>query len=395
MQFNKLTKAVLLLLPVFIFLMGCGNTKAGSDITDGLIYDENDNTWSSGKEDFQPLVAVMKRECSKSDEIKGTYLLATDDEVIFIGGIGSVETDGKTKVNAYTTYEIGSVTKTFTATAVLKLIEEGKIRLDDKVTDYFPEYEKAKDITIYHLLHMQSGIVREFIPDDTYQADIEVWKKYYNDGYSDEQMLEMLYEQDLLFEPGSEYFYSNVNYSLLTMIIEKVTGESYCEYVKKNIFEPCGMDHSSSMTFGDVTSVPEPVPEGYYPFDVTEIVPTGYINTPNSWRGTGDIHSCASDMLAFDRALLGEKIINSDSLKTMFDMDKGYGCGWQTFSRPGFDGLYYHPGGTPSYIAANMCYTGTSYGNIYFIYLKPTVLGGESDGECIENLFTVLKLNVL
>ena len=95
MFLNKRTKEILILL-ISVLIMGCGNSGTGSDITEGLIYDENDNTWSSGKEDYQPLVSVMKRECSKSDEIKGTYLLATDDEIIFIGGIGSVETDGKT-----------------------------------------------------------------------------------------------------------------------------------------------------------------------------------------------------------------------------------------------------------------------------------------------------------
>lgn len=88
----------------------------------------HDNTWAAGDEDLTEIVSIMKRECTKSPLIKGTYILATDDRVIFIGGINSSDIHGN-KVDAYTTYEIGSLTKAFTATAVLQLCERGNASL--------------------------------------------------------------------------------------------------------------------------------------------------------------------------------------------------------------------------------------------------------------------------
>lgn len=116
---------------------------ACADMTDGLIYDEKDNTWASGDEDLAELAGIMKRECAKSPLLKGTYILATDDRIVFIGGINSSDIHGN-KVDAYTTYEIGSLTKAFTATAVLQLCEQGTLSLDSTLDVYFPEFEYGK-----------------------------------------------------------------------------------------------------------------------------------------------------------------------------------------------------------------------------------------------------------
>ena len=234
------------------------------DITLGLEYDETDNTWSTSDERYQIFVNTMKRECSKSPEIKGTYILATDDDVIFIGGINSVDTS-ENKVNAYTTYEIGSLTKAFTAAAIFQLCEQDRLSLDDTLGKFFPEFENGKDITIYQLLHMQSGLRKDFVTEETFldengNRDIEEWRRYYYDGFSDEELLSMLFDDELEFDPGTQFSYSNVGYSFLAMIIEQITGGSYAEYVQKNIFDVCGMEHTSSMTTGDVTSIPEFVP---------------------------------------------------------------------------------------------------------------------------------------
>ena len=149
----KKALCILLIVLSAIMLFPCSY----ADITDGLIYDETDNTWAAGDGDLAEFVSIMKRECAKSPLIKGTYILATDDRIVFIGGINSSDIHGN-KVDAYTTYEIGSLTKAFTATAVLQLYERGKLSLDDTIDLYFPEFEYGKEITVYHLLHMQSGL---------------------------------------------------------------------------------------------------------------------------------------------------------------------------------------------------------------------------------------------
>ena len=370
---------------IMLFASGC----ASADIADGLIYDETDNTWAAGDEDLAELAGIMKRECAKSPLIKGTYILATDDRIIFIGGINSNDIHGN-KVDAYTTYEIGSLTKAFTATAVLQLCERGKLSLDDTIDLYFPEFEYGKEITVYHLLHMQSGLRKDFVSDDTFldengNPDAEEFRRYYYDGFTDEELLSMLFSCEPEFPPGTKFSYSNTGYTLLAMIIEKLTGKSYAEYVQKNIFDVCGMEHSSSMTTGDVTSIPEFVPDGASPFtDPYEVVDTLYMQLIKPERGVGDIHSCAADMLLFDRALIGGKLINEDSLAEMFHMDKGYGCGWVP-ARPDSD-IFYHGGETYIYKAYNLYAKTEKYGNIYLIQLHPTVAGDRYSNECMREI---------
>ena len=362
------------------------------------MYDESDNTWATENEELSKLANIMKYECALSPDIKGTYLLATDDGIIFIGGINSVDTSGN-KVDAYTTYEIGSVTKTFTATAIFQLIEQGKLSLDDTLDKFFPEYENGKDITIYQLLHMRSGIRREFLDErhglvegDTNNEAFEEWKRYYSDGYTDEELLAELYSAELLFEPGTQYAYSNTGYTLLAMITEQVTGESYADYIQKNIFDVCGMEHSSSMASGDVTSIPEPVPEGMYAFDLYELTPTGYMQAQRTERGCGDIHTCAADMLAFDRALIGGRLLNEDSLSEMFKTDDRYGCGWEKLGGSFTTSeTYCHAGATHFFRAFNVYYKTEKYGNIYLIQLHPTCADEKYTSDCVFSIQAALK----
>ena len=362
---------------------------ACADMTDGLIYDEKDNTWASGDEDLAELAGIMKRECAKSPLLKGTYILATDDRIVFIGGINSTDIHGN-RVDAYTTYEIGSLTKAFTAAAVFQLCEQGKLSLDSTLDRFFPEYEYGKEITVYHLLHMQSGLRKDFMSDDTFldengNPDVEEFRRYYYDGFTDGELLSMLFTGKPEFTPGTKFSYSNTGYTLLAMIIEKVTGKSYAEYVRENIFDVCGMEHSSSMTTGDVTSIPEFVPDGSSPFgDPYEIVDTLYMQLIRSERGVGDIHSCAADLLLFDRALTGGKLISEKSLAEMFHMDKGYGCGWVQ-ARPRSD-IFYHGGETYIYKAYNLYAKTEKYGNIYLILLHPTVAGDRYSNECMKEI---------
>ena len=370
---------------VVLFASGC----AHAGITDGLIYDETDNTWASGDGDLAELAAVMKRECAASPQIKGTYILASDDRVIFIGGINASDIHGN-KVDAYTTYEIGSLTKAFTAAAVLRLCEQGLLSLDSTLDLYFPEFEYGKDITVYHLLHMQSGLRKDFVSDETFldengNMDVEEFRRYYYDGFTDEELLSMLFSCEPEFRPGTKFLYSNTGYTLLAMIIEKVTGESYAEYVQKNIFDVCGMEHSSSMATGDVTSIPEFVPDSSSPFDDPyEVVDTLYMQLIRPERGVGDIHSCAADLLLFDRALIGGKLINEKSLAEMFRIDKGYGCGWVQFDR--HPNVFYHGGQTYIYMAYNLYAKTEKYGNIYLIQLHPTVAGDRYSNECMRKI---------
>ena len=374
------------LIPVIIaaMLTGCAAGESSMPFTEGLAYDEADHTWTTQEEAFRKPVRIMRQECSAPDTDSGVYLLATDDRVIFLCGVSAVETDGATRVNEYTVFEIGSVTKTFTATAVLQLWEQGKLDLDDPLGKYFPEFEKGAGITIRRLLHMQSGLRREFFPAEDLENDHDLLKKYYTDGFSDEELLAALFEAEPGHVPETGYEYSNVNYTLLAMIIEKITGKSYGAYIREHIFSVCGMEHSYCTEPGRLTSVPEPVPEGTYAFDYNDVFPTGYMSDFRTARGAGDICSCAADLLAFDRALTGGKLISRESLDEMFNTENGYGCGWLNVGR--LEPAYLHSGGTPSYISHNLYCRTKKYGSLYLIILNPSLRNPSHAEGIIKNI---------
>ena len=362
---------------------------SGSDgIYSGLKYDEENNIWYTDDEQYAGLADIMKRDILRSQEIRGSYILATDDKILFIAGINSKDVNGN-RVDAYTTYEIGSLTKMITATAVLQLCEKNRLSTDDKLEKYFPEFAYGRDITICHLLHMQSGLRRDFVTDDTFlsdngEPDFEKWKRYYDDGFSDEELLGMLFDDDLEFKPGMKYAYSNTGYTLLAMIIEKVTGQSFGEYVKENIFDKCGMKHSSSMTTGDVTSIPEPVPGLNDPKDLPGEIDTLYQQLSRTLRGCGDIHSCVADMLAFDRALSGGELIGEKSLAEMFNNNNKYGCGWVRFENA--SDTWYHGGESYFYLGYNMYMKSAEYGNLYLIQFHPIRSGDEYSHELMRDI---------
>ena len=374
------------LIPVIIaaMLAGCAAGESSLPFTEGLAYDEAGHTWTTEEVVFRKLVRIMRQECSAPDTDSGVYLLATDNSVIFLCGVNAVETDGTTRVNEYTVFEIGSVTKTFTATAVLQLWEQGKLDLDDPLGKYFPEFEKGAGITIRQLLHMQSGLRREFFPAEDLENDHDLLKKYYTDGFSDEELLAALFEAEPGHVPETEYEYSNVNYTLLAMIIEKITGKSYGAYIREHIFSVCGMEHSYCTEPGRLTSVPEPVPEETYAFDFNDVFPTGYMSDFRTARGAGDICSCAADLLAFDRALTGGKLISRESLDEMFNTENGYGCGWLNVGR--LEPAYLHSGGTPSYISHNLYCRTKKYGSLYLIILNPSLRNPSHAEGIIKNI---------
>ncbi len=372
---------------IALMLSLCSCAKKGG-IYAGLSYDEKTNVWYTKDEKYKGLVEIMKQDLTQSADFKGSYILATDDKIICIGGVNAKDVNGN-KVDAYTTYEIGSITKMITATAVLQLCENGKLSLEDKLEKFFPEFTNGKDITISQMLHMQSGLRRDFITDDTFltetgERDYEEWKRYYYDGFSDEELLGMVFDDELENEPGTAFLYSNVGYTMLAMIIEKVTGQKFGEYVKANIFDPCGMEHSSSMATGDVTSIPEVVQGKNDLDDIPVEIDTLYLQMANTLRGCGDMHSCVADMLMFDRALLGGRLLKEESLAEMFGYKYKYGCGWMLLDVR--SKAWYHGGESFFYLGYNLYVDSSKYGNLYLIQLHPTVAGDEYSQKLMADI---------
>ena len=312
---------------------------------------EEENTWYSQKPEWAALVDEL-RATVKNEDIRGSILIATDSDVIFASGSRSKDVNGGT-VSPTTTYEIGSLTKMHTAVCVFKLIDEGKLCLEDKVTKYFPEYARAGDMTVFDLLHMRSGVL-DFANDaETFFGSEELVDALDKGEITDEIFLEHLYRLDLTFAPGSKMEYSNTNYVLLAMMLERITGKAYKEIVSETVFDPAGMTASSASTFGDVTSVPESK--------------AGYMKELVTARGAGDIHSNALDLLRFDRAFFnGQGIVSPAAREGILNFVDGYGCGWENSTR--YEDLVTHDGETNSYFCLNFVFH-ASADRKYFIML--------------------------
>ena len=330
----------------------------------GELLETDDNFWVSADPAYEKLIDRVKKT-SHSDSFNGSVLLATEDQIILYGGPKALTTEGR-PVDMYTTYDIGSCSKTFTAVAVFQLAEAGLISPDDPVSKYFPEYETGKDITVYHLLHMQSGIADYTNDPETFWGETaaqdpdQLISMFFNDEFSDEDFLQALYAAPLYFTPGTEQSYSNTNYHLLAMIVEQVSGMKFNEYLQEHIFTPCGMEHTTSMAVGDETSVPKLFTDLLSMGVVNE---NGYSVQPNTERGAGGIHTCVADLWAFDKALVSGQLVSSESFEEMTHFEMDYGCALYPYGK----NAYGHSGRNGTYTTQNVIIESEQYGRVFFI----------------------------
>ena len=358
--------AALMLSSVFLFsAVSCHKAPGKYKIEDITLGDNG--KWINDDPYYEELIKTLNLEGYNTSSCRGCYLVATDEDVLFLYCEDAYEIDGTTSVSQYTTYDIASSSKTFTAVATLQLIEQGKLSLDDTLDKFFPEYEAGADISIYNLLHMQSGIPDYLnAPDVFWNLEGDHWdakEDFFCDRISDEEFIEALCNAELQFEPGSMMAYCNTNYHLLAMIVEISSGMSFDEYLQVNIFDPCGMTHTTSMVAGNETSVPVNFTMAY---DAGMTDEFGHSMQPNQERGDGGIHTCAADLLAFDRALFGWQLLNKDSMELLTTFDMGYACGLMPYGANG----YQHDGHAFAYSTSNKIMPTEDYGYVYVIILE-------------------------
>lgn len=212
---------------------------------------------------------------------------------------------GDVPITLDTPLPIASVSKQFCAAAIMLLEERGKLSVDDKLSDYFPECGYGDKITLHNMLCMRSGIpnFNSKISEDTVSIDN-------TDEENTKIVLDWVFNEDLDYEPDEMYEYSNLNYILLGNIIEKVTGEKYIDFLRKNIFEPLEMNHSGSVT--ELKDNPDWAKSFSYK---NEDIGLGI--EPGVSKGAGDLISNAEDMTKWMNALPSGKIISKESFKKM------------------------------------------------------------------------------
>lgn len=255
------------------------------------------------------------------NDLSGSVLIAQGDKPIYERAFGFADAKRATKITENTRFSMASGSKMFTAIAIAQLAEKGKLSYSDPISKYFPDFPDmafAKKATVHHLLSHTSG-VKEYWTDE-YRKN---WK-YITDV---KQMLPWVYKVGTEFEPGTKFQYSNSNFILAGLIVEKVSGIDYYSYVRKGITEPLGMTITDFyLRDGSVSNLAEFLKKGASGWEVAD----------HGARGTsaGGCYSTARETLKFARGFVGGKLISKDSLSTLIisktrvvnaPMDYGYG----------------------------------------------------------------------
>ena len=246
----------------------------------------------------------------------GTVLVVDGDRVLLDKGYGMADLEWGIANAPDVKFRLGSLTKQFTATLVLLLQQDGKLKIDDPVSKYLPDAPKAwEKITLANLLGHTSGI-----PSFTNFKEFGVWRM---SPHTTEEELALFRDKPLDFEPGSKFVYSNSNYEVLGAVIEKVSGKKYGDLLRERIFEPLGMKDSGLDT--DELILPKRA-QGYMPGKGGLVLARSESMTV-PWAA-GSIYSTTGDLLKWEHGLFGGKVLSADSLKLMTTPGKGnYGLG--------------------------------------------------------------------
>ncbi len=277
-----------------------------------------------------------------------------DGRVIKVQGYGFANLELKAPAQKETVYEIGSNTKQFTAAAIMMLVEDGKIRLEDAITKYFPDApETWRVITIRHLLTHTGGIQNHVaVP---HWLDVFKTNLAFETTPARDELLRMFYKLPVEFQPGETWAYDNTGYYLLGIIIEKVSGESYWEFLANRIFKP--LDMAATRSTDPQPIVPNRASGYEWKNDHFENRP---ILLPAIAFSAGSLLSTVEDMAKWDAALYTERLLKKSSLEQMWavavanngaDAPFNYGFGWFVDSYHGHR-LIQHSGGTPGFSSA-------------------------------------------
>jgi len=286
-------------------------------------------------------VAAWKTEIDKTasaGKFSGAWLWCRNGKVITSGARGKADREKGIDNTLDTRFRIGSMNKMFTAVATLQLIERGKLSLDDAIGKILPDYPNANvasKVKVRQLLSHTGGTGNIFGPEfDAHRLELKTLQDY----------VKLYGQRDLQFEPGTKWEYSNYGFLLLGVIIEKISGESYYDYIARNIYNVAGMTDSGS----EPESAEVPNRSKGYMRDQFEIVSN---EQTLPWRGTsaGGGYTTVSDLMKFADALMSNKLLKPETLaeatRPQFRTDF-YGFGFQV-NRPDEPRTYGHGGTAP------------------------------------------------
>lgn len=320
---------------------------AGRDDTIGLLID-NGADKSMKMPPGKQIANAYLMQIYGEDTPGVSVIFSKDGEILYHAGFGNADIGNRVPFKKYTKSRIGSITKQFVSAAILKLLEEGKLKLDDDLHKFLPAFPRGDEVTIHHLLSHTSGIrsytgKQDFIKRVTSQID--------NEG-----LLEYFIEEDYDFNPGEGWLYNNSGYFLLGYIVELTTGKTLEEYLNESFFGPIGMEDTG---IHDIFTVLENEAYGYA-FRRNKYHKA--INWNMSWAaGAGAIYSTVYDLYLWNEALFNGQVLDMSSLDlawTPVVLDDGsipespysYGYGWAIKDYRGIK-VIEHGGGLHGFLA--------------------------------------------
>jgi CubicO group peptidase (beta-lactamase class C family) len=261
----------------------------------------------------------------KPNEPGAAVAVVQHDKIVHSKGYGLANVEWNIPIKPDTVFRIASITKQFTAVAIMMLVEQGKLKVEDSLTKYLPDFPTSgHEVTIHHLLNHTSGIKSyTSVPDI-----MEMLKK----DRTPPEIVDLFKEKPFDFKPGARFAYNNSGYILLGMIIEKASGMSYADFIEKNIFAPLGMKQSRYLHHDPI------VPRRASGYSQNE---SGFINAPyismSVPYAAGSLGSTVHDLVLWDQALRRNKLIKAKTWAKMLKPTKlndgstsPYGYGWDT-----------------------------------------------------------------
>jgi len=301
-------------------------------------------TTSSFSQNLEKQLDELLNDQFLPDGPGATALVSIDGEIIYQKAFGMANMELSVAMQNDNVFEIGSVTKQFTAVSILMLMEQGKLKLDDEITKFIPDYPvQGNKISVHHLLNHTSGIKS--------YTSLESWTAIWRQDYTPLEMIGLFKNEVMDFTPGEAWLYNNSAYFILGYIIEKASGESYEAFIEKNIFKPLEM---SSSYYGSMSEIIPLRASGYQKSE--KLVNAEYLSLTQPYAA-GSIMSTVEDLYKWNEAIKANKLVKQESIDLAFrnyettdGMKTNYGYGWALSDINGSPTLE-HSGGIFGYLS--------------------------------------------
>jgi len=275
--------------------------------------------------------------------------IVRDGRVVFVGAFGKARLSPPLAASADMHYAIGSISKQFTVATVMVLAQEGKLSLDDPVARWFPELTRANEVKLRNLMSHTSGY-QDYAPQD---YTIPAWTK----PTTPQAVVHEWATKPLDFDPGTQYQYSNTNFNIVGLIVEKVSGQPFWSFLKSRVLDPVGLTHTIDLD----TAHDQLQPTGYFRYALGPLRPA-IMEAPGWYFADGSMAMPVGDLLAWDISMMNESLLQHSSYVAMKTPTKlnngaeiGYGLGL-TVSLTNGHRLISHGGEVGGFVAFNGIY---------------------------------------